>query len=936
MTNKLRNARMSTNLAKLALPLLAMGCLAQADAANIAAQPAFKPGELLVKRKASTSQTSFELALSQAGALEITRLGVKNKAQRKPAVVDRWVKVRVGRNADLKEVRQRLENNAAVEMAELNYEVRAVLAPDDPNYSQLWGLNNTGQTGGAPDTDIDAPEAWDRVTGAANTLVAVIDTGVDYNHPDLAANIWVNPGEIADNGIDDDANGLVDDVNGYDFANQDGNPFDDHGHGTHVAGTIAARGNNSLGVVGVNWQAKVMAVKFLDAGGSGYIDDAVNAVTYATAHGARVLNNSWGGGDYSQALFDAISQSNSAGAVFVAAAGNDGINNDVTPSYPSNYDVPNVIAVAATDHNDNLAGFSNYGATKVHIGAPGVGILSTVPVSGASCCSSPSGYASLSGTSMAAPHVSGAVALMWAQDASLTASAIKGLMVSEADSVAGLVGRTVANGRLNLNSSMSCDATTMQLSIQQPENPFVAFVGEPTLLQARLGNCGTPIADAAVTVAISGDGVAIGLFDDGTHGDDVVGDGQYANYWTPSTVGARTLTFNAINAGYDNVGASVSGVASERVTYSFADTPFSWVDVTAGTPHALSDDSAVFVPIGFDFSFYGTPWSQLYVGSNGVLAFGTAVTSYSNTPLPVADANNRMIAPFWDDLNPSIGGMVYTLLDGVAPNRRFTAAWVDMPFYGGVGMVNIQATLYEGTNTIVYQYRDVVADSRANGLSATIGTEDDTGAEGTQFSYDQAAVLGNQAILFTPSGSVINPIADAGGSYTGNVASDVHFDGSSSSASGGRALSYAWDFGDGFTGTGVNPAHRYTALGTYTATLVVNDGVSDSVPATATVTIVNVAPVANAGPDFTVRKSLNPTFSLNGSGSFDLEGPIAKYRWSQVSGPAVTITNPQAAVASVTLPANVGSRPVSLKFRLRVTDANGANAMDSVVVRVRR
>jgi subtilisin family serine protease len=210
-------------------------------------------------------------------------------------------------------------------------------------------------------------------------MVGVIDTGIDYNHPDLAANVWTNPLEIPGNGIDDDGNGYVDDVHGYDFVNRDGDPMDDHGHGTHVAGTIAAVANNGIGVAGVSWHAKVMALKFLDAGGSGWVSDAVEALNYATDMGAKITNNSWGGGEYSTALRDAIAAANSAGAVFVAAAGNSANNNDATPFYPAGYEGPNVIAVAATDASDTLAVFSNFGRNTVQLGAPGVGIYSTVP-----------------------------------------------------------------------------------------------------------------------------------------------------------------------------------------------------------------------------------------------------------------------------------------------------------------------------------------------------------------------------------------------------------------------------------------------------------------------------------------------------------------------------------------------------------------------------
>ncbi len=218
-------------------------------------------------------------------------------------------------------------------------------------------MNNTGQSvpggrPGTPDADIDAPEAWTVFTGSRDVIVCVIDTGVNYNHPDLAANIWTNPGEIAGNGIDDDGNGFIDDIHGWDFKNLDNDPMDDHGHGSHCSGTIGGVGDNGVGVAGVNWQVSIMGCKFLDSGGYGNTADAILAVQYATMMGADVMSNSWGGGPYDQAMYDAIQAAYTANIFFVAAAGNSGDNNDVTPHYPSSYANGNVIAVMATDMDD--------------------------------------------------------------------------------------------------------------------------------------------------------------------------------------------------------------------------------------------------------------------------------------------------------------------------------------------------------------------------------------------------------------------------------------------------------------------------------------------------------------------------------------------------------------------------------------------------------
>ncbi|HDL19865.1 MAG TPA: PKD domain-containing protein [Nitrospirae bacterium] len=328
-----------------------------------------------------------------------------------------------------------------VEYAEPNYKVQALITPDDPLFSNLWGLHNTGQSGGTADADIDAPEAWDIETGSSAVVVAVIDTGVDYNHEDLAANMWTNTGEAdCTDGIDDDGNGYIDDCRGWDFANNDNDPYDDNGHGTHCSGTIAAVGDNGIGVAGVNWNLRIMPLKFLTSDGGGYTDDAIAAILYAANMGTMVMSNSWGGGGYSQSLKDAIQAANDAGILFIAAAGNSSSDNDNNPNYPSNYDVPNVIAVAATDHNDDLASFSSYGATTVDLGAPGVDVYSTIPGNS---------YGYKSGTSMATPHVAGVAGLVISQNQSLSALEVKGRVLLSVDPLTSLDGITLTGGRLN-------------------------------------------------------------------------------------------------------------------------------------------------------------------------------------------------------------------------------------------------------------------------------------------------------------------------------------------------------------------------------------------------------------------------------------------------------------------------------------------------------
>lgn len=343
------------------------------------------------------------------------------------------------------------------EYIEPNYVVHATGVPDDARFAEQWALNNTGASGGTADVDIDAPEAWNVTTGNAEVVVGIVDTGVDYTHPDLAANIWTNPGEVGGNGADDDGDGVVDDVHGYNAITRGGDPLDDNNHGTHVAGVIGALANNAAGIAGVNWHVKIMPLKFLDSAGSGTVDTAISAIQYAVMMktrgvNLRVLSNSWGGSGYSQALEDAITSAENAGILFVAAAGNNGTDNDSTPQYPAGYDNPNVISVAAIDRNGNLASFSNFGQSTVHLAAPGVDILSTIR-GGA--------YASYSGTSMATPHVSGVAALLAGKETTLTAAQIKDRLLSTVKPLAGLNGLVVAPGTVDAFNALTAALTPL-------------------------------------------------------------------------------------------------------------------------------------------------------------------------------------------------------------------------------------------------------------------------------------------------------------------------------------------------------------------------------------------------------------------------------------------------------------------------------------------
>jgi subtilisin family serine protease len=391
---------------------------------------AWAPGEVLVKFKsgvpardrAEIESASHSTLLTHFESLGIERLAIPS-------------------GSSVEAVVQSLRSDPRVEFAEPNYETRIAAVPNDPQFSQQWSLQNTGQTGGTPGADIHAPLAWDRTIGSQSLLIGVLDTGVEISHPDLAANIWVNlPEQSGGVGIDDDLNGYVDDVHGYDVVNNDGDPSDFNGHGTHVAGIIAARGSNGTGVVGVCWNASIVAIRILNDRGVGTVAQAIAGLQYAKAIGVRVANLSWSVEQPSAALLQALQDAGAAGMVIVAAAGNGGLNDDVQPYYPASYRLPYMISVAATDAKDRLAPYSNYGPASVDIAAPGTAILSTW-LSGT--------YKTLTGTSEAAPIVSGACGLLLARFPSLANTAVKRAVLHSAETLPSLTGRVASGARLD-------------------------------------------------------------------------------------------------------------------------------------------------------------------------------------------------------------------------------------------------------------------------------------------------------------------------------------------------------------------------------------------------------------------------------------------------------------------------------------------------------
>jgi hypothetical protein len=583
------------------------------------------------------------------------------------------------------------KNDSRIVAVEPNYIVHTMRVPNDPMYNNLYALKDPRLLGDGPVVGhINVEKAWDISTGSEDIVVAVIDSGIDYTHEDLAANMYINSGEIPNNGIDDDRNGYIDDVYGYDFYEYDGDPMDEYNHGTHCAGTIGAVGNNRAGVVGVNWNVKLMAVRFLGPDGIGDISGAIAAINYAVENGADILSNSWGGGGFSQTLLATIENARDHGVLFVAAAGNFINNNDLYPSYPASYNVSNIISVAATDKNDIRADFSNYGKNSVHLGAPGVKILSTVPSGG---------YEEYSGTSMATPHVAGAAALVRSVFPDISMNELKSRLVYLGDPVDSLIGKTLSGTRLNVYNSMRHNTPFMKAIFPRGGEIFVeSFIlpikwvsinGGDTVNIFLLKN-GEQYARIAENIPNSGEylyeipkrfagsGYTIRI-DDGNLVDESAGSFDivetfFAEQFNRSNffdLGNKMITFFPKEGGkaYD------AEITSDKV-YQFPTNPSGGKTLTLET-----DDFKRIDLINGTFPFYGKDYASFYVGSNGYITFIGGDNTYSAS-FDRHFAGPRISALF-TDLNPSAGGTVSVK----ELSDRVVVTWEGVPLFAGRGDV---------------------------------------------------------------------------------------------------------------------------------------------------------------------------------------------------------------------------------------------------------
>jgi subtilisin family serine protease len=681
-----------------------------------------------------------------ASALEGTHLG------RELSIVSGLHSVRLDAGMDVDKALEAYRADPDVFYVSPNYLVRALDIPNDPDYPLLWGMNNEEQTGGTFDADIDHAELT--FQGNGSTVVAIIDTGIDYTHPDLAGNIWTNILEAnGAAGTDDDGNGYIDDVHGYDFVNDDGDPMDDHYHGTHVAGTIGAVANNGIGVAGVSWDVQLMAVKFLDSGGGGTLENAVLAMQYVIANHVPISNNSWGGGGFFQPLYDAIAAAGAQGHLFVAAAGNSGVDADFSPMYPAAYDLENIVSVAATDHNDFLAGFSNYGAVSVDLGAPGVDVYSTMP----------GGYGYLSGTSMATPHVAGVAALVRDLHPTWGYQQIKDVLLSTVDPISALDGITVTGGRLNVVAAATGtpppDTTGPRVNATTPSG----IVATPVSTIRVAFNEAVVNFDASDIASFTGPGGSIAIISvlpvAGSNGRqyDVAFASQAAEGAYSMEIGPGNLqdsSGNFMDQDRDGNQGEAGDVYTAGFTIDYNPGPDGFgyeasivslenVNLEPGAPGVFVlldgvDDSYASVDLGTNtFAFYGTIYSgagSLFVNSNGLISFGGGDASYSNGDLSGSPIGPT-IAALWDDwvtYNDDADMVLgkYEDVNGDGTFDRLVIEWSSIWRYGGSASdATFQAILTLNSSTLadpfVLNYPDIdTGDGAAEGRSATVGIKD--------------------------------------------------------------------------------------------------------------------------------------------------------------------------------------------------------------------
>ncbi|HEV2436620.1 MAG TPA: PKD domain-containing protein [Verrucomicrobiae bacterium] len=812
----------------------------------------YAPDKILVKPLAGVSLSGLNLSLGVSVLKAFPRLG-NLQVVKVPPLMNSSALIALYQQSGL------------VQFAEHDFYVHALASPNDFYYQQgnLWGLHNYGQFGGKTNADIDAPDAWNFQHDASNIIVAVVDTGVYYTHEDLAGNMWHNPQENQD-GYTNDLYGINVTTNGL----GNGNPLDDYGHGTHVAGTIGAVGNNTVGVVGVAWHVQIMACKFLDSTGNGTIDGAIQCLQFAQSHGANIVNASWGSpGFTSQALHDAIASLRNAGIMFVAAAGNSGADNDTTPLYPASYsDLDNVIAVAATDSSDSLTSWSDYGATNVDLAAPGQEIYS--------CWNgSNSDYQFDDGTSMACAMTAGAVAVMEGHFSNESYLQIKQQIMANVDPEPTLQGKCISGGRLNLYRALTGGAA--------PPPPLTAsFSANPTSGQAPLTVQFTDTSSGGPTSW------------NWNFGDGTTSTTQNPSH-TFSNTGNFTVTLTVANS--SNQTSSASQTISVTSTSS---APV--LSLTATQPNAYvsgqQPGTITFHRTGDTSQSYEVYWSFSGTASNGV-DYGPLPT---NSPFPAGQSDaTLMITPInhgqttdetvtvtlapgsaYQVGSPSSATVV---IHGLQPGP--TASFTANPT-SGQAPLNVQFTDTSSGNPVSWNW------NFGDGSTSTTQSPSHTFSSAGSFTVTMTvANSSNQTSSASQTITVTNTTTTTlTASFTaypnsGQAPLPVQFTDTSS----GNPTSWNWNFGDGSTSTVQNPSHTYSSAGTFTTALTVSGSSGQTSSASHTITVTNApAPV-------TASFSANPS-----SGQAPLavqftdqsSGPVSSWNWNFGDGSTSTAQNP--------------------------------------------
>ena len=818
----------------LALGSTAMGAIAKPDRLAGGWQPGpaeYHPSRVMVRFSDVMTASAAEESIIRLGYTIERRVEFEPTSQFPSGL--RLGIVNIPANASVDSAISALRTAPGILYAERDYkqykaqmQADAPVIPNDTHFDKMWGLHNLNcqykdprmQGDPVDDADIDAPEAWGTFTGSDQTLVSVIDTGSYIFHPDLFPHVWTNPGEIPNNGVDDDGNGYVDDVYGWDWFNGDNtvwdpNERDSYGylndeHGTHTSGTIAAASNNAMGVAGINWNVKVMILKFLGPDG-GYTSDAILALNYAANKNAKVISCSWGGGGYQQALKDAIEATH---AIVACAAGNSGQNTDVNPHYPSSYDSANIISVAASMQNDSPCNYSGWwstcwGPNSVDLFAPGGYILSTIPPDPPP--SQPAeAYAYFYGTSMATPHVSGAAALVHSFRPNIPLypgapgwtpgeSTIKDIILGSVDVKPAFQGKVLTGGRLNIANALAAMGGPAITSIDAqprfgPPPLEVTFTATATCTDGEIVDKWWDFGDGSEAVhefntvhtyteqddftatfhAVDGEGleatasVTIKVFFPPEI--EVDPTEVHTTLWW-GEIDERPVTITNEGLGDLNYTANVrligmvdaSGVGKlgsggpDSYGYLWMDSdepgmpaPY-WEDIRpVGTMVTLGDDNGVSIDLPFEFPFYGQKKTSINICSNGYLTFGSSTSSWSNSTIPNSAAPNDLIAPFWDDLTLSSTGSCHYYGDA----DEFVVQYTDVPRLSSGGPYTFQVTLLP-TGVIIFNYHTMLG-TRLN--EATVGVENATGTVGLQVAYNEPYAHNDLITMFMPGWLTLN------------------------------------------------------------------------------------------------------------------------------------------------------------------------------------